>query len=49
MFITKKLQMKSILLQTKENGMITKMNIIIKQDKKIKKQKQASSYTEKSR
>lgn len=38
-----------MLLKTKDNGMIIKMNIIIKQDKKITKQKQASNYTEKSR
>lgn len=42
--------MKPILLKTKENGMIIKMNIIIKPDqKKEQNGKQASNYTEKSR
>lgn len=40
--------MKSVLLKTKENRMIIKMNIIIKLDKKNNK-KQASNYTEKLR
>lgn len=39
-----------MLLKTKDNGMIIKMNVTIKQDKKkITKQKQASNYTEKPR